>query len=210
MFSELLLSYLENNVEKEPELLSQLRRDTHLKVIGANMLSGHVQGRFLSMFTKLTKSNSILEIGTFTGYSTLCFAEGIDLDGSIDSIDVNEETLEMAEEYIKKAGFNNQITLHHGNGLDIIPQLDNTFDLVFIDADKEKYQEYVDVIYPKLKKNAIVLVDNVLWHGKIFDEVAQDEKSVSIRNFNKNIQKDERFTSFLLPLRDGVYILQKK
>ncbi len=210
MFSTVLLDYLEKNVAEEPELLQKLRRDTHLKVIGANMLSGPVQGRFLSMFSKLIRANSILEIGTFTGYSTLCFAESLDLDGHIDSIDVNEETLEMAEEYIDKAGFSHQVNLHHGDAMEIINNLDCTYDLIFIDADKERYQEYVDLIYPKLTKNGVVLVDNVLWHGKIFDDKANDEKTESIRNFNTNIQNDSRFTSFLMPLRDGVYILQKK
>ena len=210
MFSTTLLDYLEKNVEKEPQLLQALRRETHLKVIGANMLSGPVQGRFLSMFSKLIRANAILEIGTFTGYSTLCFAESIDLDGHIDSIDINEETLEMAESYIEKAGFSNQINLYHGDAMDIIPDLDRTYDLVFIDADKERYQTYVDLVYPMLNKNGVILVDNVLWHGKVFDDLDQDEKTVSIRNFNVNIQKDDRFTSFLLPLRDGVYILQKK
>lgn len=210
MFSTVLLDYLEQNVAEEPKILQQLRRDTHLKVIGANMLSGPVQGRFLSMFSKLVRANSILEIGTFTGYSTLCFAESLDLDGHIDTIDVNEETLEMAETFIHQAGFGHQVNLHHGDAMDIIPTLDQTYDLIFIDADKERYQEYVDLIYPKLTKNGIVLVDNVLWHGKIFDAMAKDEKTESIRNFNTNIQKDERFTSFLMPLRDGVYILQKK
>ena len=209
MFSTILLDYLEKNVAEEPEILQKLRRDTHLKVIGANMLSGPVQGRFLSMFSKLVRAHSILEIGTFTGYSTLCFAESLDLDGHIDSIDVNEETLEMAEEYIAKAGFDNQVNLYHGDAMEIIPTLDRTYDLVFIDADKERYQEYVDLVYPMLTKNAIILVDNVLWHGKIFDDKAKDEKTESIRNFNKNIQNDTRFTSFLMPLRDGVYILQK-
>lgn len=209
MFSTILLDYLEKNVAEEPEILQKLRRDTHLKVIGANMLSGPVQGRFLSMFSKLVRAHSILEIGTFTGYSTLCFAESLDLDGHIDSIDVNEETLEMAEEYIAKAGFDNQVNLYHGDAMEIISTLDRTYDLVFIDADKERYQEYVDLVYPMLTKNAIILVDNVLWHGKIFDDKAKDEKTESIRNFNKNIQNDTRFTSFLMPLRDGVYILQK-
>lgn len=210
MFSVTLLDYLEKNVEEEPKLLQALRRDTHLKVIGANMLSGPVQGRFLSMFSKLIRANSILEIGTFTGYSTLCFAESLDLDGHIDSIDINEETLEMAESYIERAGFSHQINLYHGDAMNIIPGLNRKYDLVFIDADKERYQEYVDLIYPMLSKNGVVLVDNVLWHGKIFDDEAQDDKTVSIRNFNVDIQKDDRFTSFLMPLRDGVYILQKK
>lgn len=209
MFSTTLLDYLESNVADEPKILQELRRETHLKVIGANMLSGPVQGRFLSMFSKLVRANTILEIGTFTGYSTLCFAESLDLDGFIDTIDVNEETLEMAEAFISKAGFGHQVNLHHGDAMNIIPSLEQTYDLVFIDADKERYQEYVDLIYPKLSKNATILVDNVLWHGKIFDKEAKDEKTESIRIFNQNIQKDERFTAFLVPLRDGVYILQK-
>lgn len=210
MFSTTLLDYLEKNVAEEPKILQELRRETHLKVIGANMLSGPVQGRFLAMFSKLVRANSILEIGTFTGYSTLCFAESLDLDGHIDSIDVNEETLEMAEAYISKAGFGHQINLHHGDAMEVIPSLDQKYDLIFIDADKERYQEYVDLIYPLLSKNGVVLVDNVLWHGKIFDERANDDKTESIRLFNQNIQKDDRFTAFLMPLRDGVYILQKK
>ncbi len=209
MFSTILLDYLEKNVAEEPQILQNLRRDTHIKVIGANMLSGPVQGRFLSMFSKLIRANSILEIGTFTGYSTLCFAESLDLDGHIDSIDVNEETLEMAGEYISEAGFDHQINLYHGDAMNVIPSLDRTYDLIFIDADKERYQEYVDLVYPKLSKHGVILVDNVLWHGKIFDDMAKDEKTESIRNFNANIQKDTRFTSFLMPLRDGVYILQK-
>lgn len=209
MFSTILLDYLEKNVAEEPQILQNLRRDTHIKVIGANMLSGPVQGRFLSMFSKLIRANSILEIGTFTGYSTLCFAESLDLDGHIDSIDVNEETLEMAGEYISEAGFDHQINLYHGDAMNVIPSLDRTYDLIFIDADKERYQEYVDLVYPKLSKHGVILVDNVLWHGKIFDNMAKDEKTESIRNFNVNIQNDTRFTSFLMPLRDGVYILQK-
>ncbi|MGB0883599.1 MAG: O-methyltransferase [Flavobacteriales bacterium] len=209
MFSAELLDYLTKNVAPEPEILQDLRRQTHLKVIGANMISGHVQGRFLAMLTSLCRANSILEIGTFTGYSALCFAEGLALDGHIDSIDINEETLEFAQEFIIKAGYEHQITLHHADAIECIPNLNKRYDLVFIDADKELYYNYLDLIYPLLNPKALVLVDNVLWHGKLFSKEKPDAKTQALLDFNINIQKDQRFQSFMLPLRDGLYLLQK-
>jgi predicted O-methyltransferase YrrM len=207
---DLFEKYLLQNVEPEPEILYQLRRQTNIKVLYPNMISGPIQGRFLSLFTKLIRAKSVLEIGTYTGYAALCFAESVGLDGFVDTIDINEETTEMAKEYAEKANLNNQINFYVGDAMDILPNLDKKYDLVFIDADKQRYQSYMDLIYPKLEKGATILVDNVLWHGKVYNPEIKDPKTEAIRLFNKEIQEDERFSAFLLPIRDGIYILQKK
>lgn len=210
MIDQLLNQYLEQNVEKEPQILKDLWRTTHIKCLYPNMLSGHVQGRFLKWITQLKNAKDILEIGTYTGYSTLCFAEGMALDGSIDTIDINEETMEIAKEFAIKAGVEHQINFYTGDAMEIIPNLNKKYDLVFIDADKERYREYVDLVFPFLNKNALILVDNVLWYGKVYSESEGDLKTQKIKEFNNLAQEDERFTSFLLPLRDGVYMMMKK
>jgi predicted O-methyltransferase YrrM len=204
-------NYVVNHSEQEPELLQQLTRETYQKILQPIMLSGPYQGRVLSMISKLINPKSILELGTFTGYSTLCLAEGLHKDGEIHTIDVNEELVDFQRKYFDKSGFGKQIIQHTGNAIEIIPQLDKMFDLAFIDADKPNYSNYFHLIIDKIKPGGIILSDNVLWHGKVVQRV--DEKDVSTKavlDYNTLLKNDNRIETVLLPIRDGLTISRKK
>ncbi len=193
--------------QPEPEILKQLSRQTHLEVLQPRMCSGHYQGRVLSMLSKLVNPKAILEIGTFTGYSALCMCEGLQADGVLHTIEVNEELSEFQKKYFKAYGYEHQIQAHVGNALDIIPTLQETFDLVFIDADKVNYSNYFDLMIPKMKKGGIILSDNVLWSGKVTK--VPDEKDLStkaLQVYNQKINTDPRVESVLLPIRDGLTV----
>ncbi len=206
-----LLDYCIKHTEDEPEVLQRLDRETHVKMINPRMLSGHFQGRFLKMMVQLTGAKNILEIGTFTGYSAICMAEGLPSDGRLDTIDVNPELEDIVRKYLDESGFDPLVNLHIGSALDIIPTLDVEYDLVFIDADKENYANYFNLILPKLKKGGVILGDNVLWSGKVVqDENINDKSTQGILEFNRLAKEDDRVDSFLLPLRDGVMICRKK
>ena len=203
--------YLINHSEKEPELLSNLNRETNLKVLQPRMISGTYQGRLLSLISKIINPKKILEIGTFTGYSTLCLAEGLDENGEIHTVDINEELFDLQRKYFKKSSFNNNITQHLGNALDIIPKLDRDFDLIFLDADKINYPKYLDILIVRLKKGGVLLSDNVLWDGKVLNEISQKDKSTkAIVKYNKLLNNRSDMDSVILPIRDGITISRKK
>ena len=203
--------YLINHSEKEPELLGNLNRETNLKVLQPRMISGTYQGRLLSLISKIINPKKILEIGTFTGYSTLCLAEGLDENGEIHTVDINEELFDLQRKYFKKSSFNNNITQHLGNALDIIPKLDHDFDLIFLDADKINYPKYLDILIVRLKKGGVLLSDNVLWDGKVLNEISQKDKSTkAIVKYNKLLNNRSDMDSVILPIRDGITISRKK
>ena len=204
--SDKLADYLNKNSEKEPEILSQLSKETHQKILQPRMLSGHIQGRFLSFISKIKYPEKILEIGTYTGYSTICLAEGLSKNGKIDTIDKNEELIKIQNKYFEKSGFRNKIIQHTGNALDILKNLNEKYDIIFIDADKENYINYFNQVSNKLSKNGIIISDNVLWSGKVLDSNQMDEETSTLVQFNKIINNDKRFKSIILPIRDGISI----
>jgi len=204
-----ILKYSEINSQKEPILLKELNRETHLKILNPRMLSGAFQGRLISLISKLIKPKKVLEIGTYTGYSALCIYEGLDKKGIIHTIDKNEELVEIQKKYFKKTGEREKFIQHTGNALEIIPEINETFDLIFIDADKENYINYFNCIIDKLNKNGVILADNVLWSGKVNDERHQDEKTKILRLFNELVNNDNRVETILLPIRDGISIIRK-
>ena len=203
--------YIVNHSQEEPELLKQLTRETYQKVLQPIMLSGPYQGRVLSMLSKLIQPKMILELGTYTGYSTLCLAEGLHPDGELNTIDINEELVDFQRNYFDKSGFGKQIIQHIGNALDIIPELDKTFDLVFIDADKPNYINYFHLIIDKLRSGGILLSDNVLWHGKVIEKLnPKDVSTKAVLEYNTLLKEDARIETVLLPIRDGLTISRKK
>lgn len=205
--SEKINEYVENHSQAEPELLQKLSRETWQKVLAPRMLSGHLQGRILSMISKLIQPKNILEIGTYTGYSALCLAEGMTQDGELHTIDVNEELFDFQRKYFDASDYGDQIIQHLGLAIDIIPTLDKTFDLVFIDADKSNYLNYLDLVLPKLRKGAVILSDNVLWSGKVVSEVAENDLDTKVLlQYNKRLNEDPRLETVLLPVRDGLSI----
>lgn len=203
--------YAIDHTQDEPELLQQLTRETWQKVLAPRMSSGHYQGRVLSMISKLIQPKSILEIGTFTGYATLCLAEGMQANATLDTIDVNEELYDMQRSYFDASGYGTQIKQHTGNALDIIPKLSKTFDLVFIDADKANYPTYLELLIPKLKSGAVILSDNVLWSGKVVEKVnTKDTDTKALLHYNKILKQHPKLQTVLLPIRDGLTISRVK
>lgn len=210
--SEELDNYVVAHSQDEPELLKQLNRETYQKILQPRMLSGHFQGRVLSMISKLVKPKNILEIGTYTGYSAICLAEGMQSSGELHTIDINEELYDFQRKYFDKSGYGEQIIQHVGNALDIIPKLDMVFDLVFIDADKENYANYFHAIIDKLNTGAIILSDNVLWSGKVLETKfkKEDTSTPALIEYNKLLKEDLRVETLMLPIRDGLTICRKK
>lgn len=209
--SEDLENYVANHSQQEPELLVQLNKETHQKILQPRMLSGHFQGRVLSMLSKIINPKSILEIGTYTGYAALCLAEGLLENGTLDTIDINEELEEIQKKYFDLSDYSNQIVQHIGDAIEIIPTLNKKFDLVFIDADKENYINYFHLIVPLMNKGGIILSDNVLWSGKVLEEVKINDKSTQILlDYNKIINEDSRVETVLLPIRDGLTVTRVK
>lgn len=203
--------YVVSHSQDEPNLLQELNRETNQKILQPRMLSGHFQGRVLSMISKLLRPRTILEIGTYTGYSALCLAEGLQKDGRLHTIDINEELHDIQRKYFDKSSFGNQIIQHTGNALDIIPEIDASFDLVFIDADKENYSNYFHVVIDKLNKGGIILSDNVLWSGKVIQDVKPDDlPTKALIEYNELLKNDDRVETVLLPIRDGLTISRKK
>lgn len=203
-----IVNYSEKHTSDESELLKSINRDTHAKVMMPRMLSGHLQGRILAMLSNLIKPNSILEIGTYTGYSAICLAEGLAEGGKLITIDVNEELEDRVRNYISQAGLTNRIDFRIGNALEIIPRLQETFDLVFIDADKENYSRYYDLVIDRVNLNGLILADNVLWSGKVLD-AKPDKDTKAILDFNAKVHTDSRVENVLLPVRDGIMMLRK-
>jgi len=208
LLTEGLQAYLEQHCEPEPELLRYINRETHLKVPMPRMLSGHYQGRVLTFLSKILNPKRILEIGTFTGYATLCLAEGLSENGILHTIDINAELEDRVREYFKKSSYNDKIKYHLGNAVEVIPQLDEVFDIVFIDADKKNNNTYYDLVFDKVRKGGLIIVDNVLWSGKI-TLGANDKDTENIRRFNERVSKDQRVEKLILPVRDGLFIIRK-
>ncbi len=205
--SEELEDYVAQHSENEPELLAALNKETHQKILQPRMLSGHFQGRVLSMLSKIINPLHILEIGTYTGYAALCLAEGLRVNGTLDTIDINEELYDFQKKYFDKSPWSSQIKQHLGNALDIIPTLDKKYDLVFIDADKENYLAYFEMLIPVMNKGGILLSDNVLWSGKVLEPLKPNDKSTEVLvEYNKKLKEDPRVETVLLPIRDGLTV----
>ena len=206
-----LNDYVETHSASEPEILQQLNRETNAKVAAPRMLSGHLQGRMLSMFSHMIQPKQILEIGTYTGYSAICFAEGLQPGGNVHTIDINDELEEMVRRYLKMAGAENKIKLYIGDAQEIIPSIKETFDLVFIDADKINYSKYYDLVFDKVRPGGYIMADNVLWSGKVLeDKSSMDDDTKAIVDFNSKVHNDSRIEHVLLPVRDGVMVMRKK
>lgn len=209
--SQALSDYCDVHTTPESGLLHQLNRDTHLKVLSPRMLSGHLQGAFLSFISHMVKPMYVLEIGTYTGYSALCLAQGLRPGGLLTSLDVNEETMAMAQTYVNQSAFREQIRLVLADAKDHIPGMTQTFDLVFIDADKKNYALYYDLVFDKVATGGFILIDNVLWSGKILmPEHDMDRETLAIHRFNQKIKDDPRVEQVLLPIRDGILMVRKK
>ena len=203
--SDELENYIEQHSENEPELLAQLNKETYQKVLLPRMLSGHFQGRVLSMLSKLIRPTNILEIGTYTGYSALCLCEGMQPNGVLHTLDIKEELVDFQRKYFDKSPWGKQIVQHLGEAITIIPTIDLKFDLVFIDGDKENYINYFNIIVPKMNKGGIILSDNVLWSGKILEEVHPNDVSTKVLlEYNQLLKNDTRVETVLLPIRDGL------
>ncbi|MFL5754170.1 MAG: O-methyltransferase [Bacteroidia bacterium] len=213
------MEFIDENLEKyclqhtsaENAVLEKLNRETHLKVMSPRMLSGHLQGSFLSLLSQLQQPEYILEIGTYTGYSAICLAQGLKEKGRLITIDVNEETESIARKYFLEAGLETKIDLRIGDAKKIIPELKEQFGLVFIDADKKSYSLYYDLVFDRLKPGALIIADNVLWSGKVLvKDEKMDADTLAIHEFNKKIAADARIEKVMLPLRDGLLLMRKK
>jgi len=207
-FPDDLQKYVEGHTSAEPELLKKITRDTNAKVMMPRMLSGHVQGRFLSMISHFIKPQNILEVGTYTGYSAICLAEGLNLGGKLVTIDVNEELESRVRGYFQEAGLTEKIDYRIGDAANIIPTLDRIFDLVFIDADKENYSKYYDLVFDKVRAGGVILADNVLWSGKV-TKPKPDKDTRALLEFNQKVMNDPRVENLLLSLRDGIMMIRK-
>lgn len=203
--------YILDHIDAEDELLKELDRETNLKVLGARMISGHLQGQVLTFLSKMIQPKSILELGTFTGYSAICLAKGLADGGSLHTIEIDDELESIAAKYFKKAGLEEKIQQHIGSALDIVPQLSESFDLVFIDADKREYLSYYDLVFDKVPSGGYIVADNTLWSGKVVETAKKDDhQTLGIIEFNKKLQADKRVEKVILPLRDGMTVIRKK
>lgn len=203
-----LEKYTEDHTSPESDLLTRINRETHLEVLMPRMLSGHLQGRVLSAFSHMIRPTCILEIGTYTGYSAICLAEGLETDGKLYTIDINEELEDRVREYMAEAGLTGRVEFLIGDAREIVAGLDIQPDLVFIDADKRSYQQYYDMVIDKVKKGGFILVDNVLWSGKVAGD-HQDKDTENMRAFNRMVQEDPRVENVLFPVRDGLMVIRK-
>ena len=209
MIDDNLQQLLLNYCEPESELLQKINRKTHLKVLMPRMLSGHYQGRVLSLLSKMISPSRILEIGTFTGYATLCLAEGLADDGLIFTLDINEELEDRVRGYFSESPFNSKINYIIGDATKTVNDLDESFDIVFIDADKKNNGTYYDLIFDRVRSGGIIIVDNVLWSGKVLSG-QQDKDTMNISTFNDKVAADDRVEKLILPVRDGLFIIRKK
>ncbi len=205
---EKILEYSIKNSDPPSNLLNDLERETNLKILQPRMLSGNFQGRFLSFLSKISKPKSVIEIGTYTGYSALCIAEGLDPNGVIHTIDNNEELTYIQNKYFEKSNYRSNIKQYTDDAIKILPKLNVTFDFAFIDADKINYINYFEIIIKKMKKGGLIVSDNVLWSGKVLEENSQDEETEMLKKFNSMLKKDKRITNLIVPLRDGLSISQ--
>ncbi|WP_332034032.1 O-methyltransferase [Kaistella sp.] len=201
--------YLENHASTEPEILKRLRKETFQKTTQPHMISGYQQGRLLSILSKMLKPEKILEIGTFTGYATLCLAEGLAKEGKITTLDVNEDLAYLPQKYFNESEYSAQIDFRIQDAKDFLKETEEVFDLVFIDADKENYAEYFRLIKPKVKSGSVIMFDNVLWYGKVLEENPKQESTKKIKELNDSVAQDTDFENLILPLRDGVNLIRK-
>ena len=201
--------YLENHASAEPEILKRLRKETFQKTTQPHMISGYQQGRLLSILSKMLKPEKILEIGTFTGYATLCLAEGLAKNGKITTLDVNEELAYLPKKYFAESEFSEKINFRLQDAKDFLKETEEVFDLVFIDADKENYAEYFRLIKPKVKSGSVIMFDNVLWYGKVLEENPKQQSTKKIKELNDSVAQDTDFENLILPLRDGVNLIRK-
>lgn len=208
---ERLEYYIQQHIDQEPELLQELDRDAHRNLLYPRMVSGHWQGRLLYMLCQMIQPHRVLELGAFAGYSALCMAEALKEDGLIHTIEVNDELQDFAQGYFDASDYGDKICLHIGDALEIIPQLDEKFDLVFIDANKRHYVDYYNMVFDRLNPGGYIIADNILWDGKVVEEVAgKDKQTQGILAFNKMVQEDERVENVILPIRDGMMVVRKK
>ncbi|MDH5602850.1 MAG: O-methyltransferase [Cyclobacteriaceae bacterium] len=202
--------YIKTHISEEPETLKELNRETYAKILMPRMLSGHEQGRVLSILSKMCKPKYILEIGTFTGYSTICLAEGLEKDGLIYTIDINEELEDFSKKYFVKVGIDHKVIQLTGDALEIIPNLQHTFDLIFLDADKKHYNSYLNLLLEKLNSGGFLIADNVLWNGKVLKtNKNKDKDTLGVAEFNELVMKDQRIENIILPIRDGLNVIRK-
>lgn len=204
-----LEKYILEHTTPEDPLLEDLYRQTHIRFVNPNMVSGHLQGKFLEMVSMMINPQNILEIGTFTGYSAICLAKGLRENGLLVTIEMNDEIAEFSRSYFSKAGLDKKIQLINGNALEIIPGLEMTFDLVFIDADKRDYCDYYRLVFDKVKKGGFILADNVLWGGQVLEKGTSDQQARGIIEFNEMIRNDSRVEKMILPMRDGLMLIRK-
>ena len=200
--------YVLSHIDKEPEVLSWLTRETHLRTLKPRMLSGHLQGRMLKMFCSMMSAKRILEIGTFTGYSAICMAEALPEDGELHTLEINDEMEDFLQEVFLKSGMSDRIHLHIGDASAIIPGLDGLFDVVFMDGNKRHYSEYFDVVFPKLRLGGLLIADNTLWDGHVLED-SKDAQTVGIQKFNDKVFSDERVERVIVPVRDGMTLIRK-
>lgn len=206
-----LNEYIEKHTQDESNVLKELSRETQAHVLYPRMLSGHLQGQVLKLLSKMIHPMHILEIGTYTGYSAICLAQGLQEHGKLYTIDINEELQDMVRHFIEKAELTHQVEIMTGNAVEIIPMLKLNFDLVFIDADKENYSRYFDLVFDKVNKGGFIIADNVLWSGNVLkDEKNMDPETLAIHQFNEKVQKDDRVENVLFPVRDGLMVMRKK
>lgn len=206
---EKIQQYAEEHTSPENPLLKQLNRETYSKMMMPRMLSGHMQGRILATFSHMLKPKNILEIGTYTGYSAICLAEGLAEGGKLTTIDINEELEDMVRQYFDRAGISDKVDFQIGNALDLIVNLKQMFDLVFIDADKANYSNYYDMIIDKVRQGGYIIADNVLWSGKVVEEGKKDKDTQALIEFNTKINNDGRVENVLMPVRDGLMVIRK-
>jgi predicted O-methyltransferase YrrM len=211
LISDDIMTYAIRHTQDESELLKALNKETHQKILQPRMISGHFQGRFLSFVAKLIKPQTILEIGTYTGYATLCLAEGLTRDGEIHTIEINEELVDFQKKYFDKSEFKNQIFSYLGEAKNIIPKLNLKFDLIFMDADKTNYPIYLEMVVSKLRKGGVLIADNVLWSGKVLEhqQKSADSETYNIKLFNELVKKEKHLETILLPIRDGLMVCRK-
>jgi predicted O-methyltransferase YrrM len=205
-----LESYILSHIEDEDPILAKLYRETHVKQLYARMCSGHIQGSLLTLISKLVAPRYILELGTFTGYSAICLSKGLSHSGILHTVEINDELEDFARSYFVEAGVDNMIVQHVGDVVDIIPKLDEAFDLVFLDADKRRYIDHYNLVFPKIRKGGVIIADNTLWDGKVlFEDAGIDEQTRGIKEFNDLVKTDTRVETFMLPIRDGLTVLRK-
>lgn len=205
-----LEAYILSHSDEEGVLLATLNRDAHVNLLQPRMLSGHLQGRILKMFCRMMRPRRVLEIGTYAGYATLCMAEGLEADARIDTIEINDEMEDFMMKYIQQSPHRNKIRIHFGDAIEVVPVLRETFDLVFIDAEKRSYADYFDVVFPYVRQGGLILADNTLWNGHVLEADTRDKQTLGILGFNEKIKNDPRIEKVVLPLRDGMTMIWKK